>query len=99
MKLKLEPQYYSGVSIITFYENVAFKADIKLLTSTKYSFDCTKINVGKNIQEALFEYMRKAGYDKQDIGRAWCIYGPKVDENLGDDEVEFSDDFIKIGDE
>lgn len=98
MKLTLKPFYYSGISITTFYENVAFKANIKLPEDDKYSFDCTKINVGKNIQEALFAYMRKAGFDTQDISMAWCIYGPKVDENLSDDEVEFSDGFVIMGD-
>ena len=97
MKLTLEPGSYEGISITQFYEFVAVKANLKL--EGDYTFDCRKINVSKDIQDALFKYMEENGYSQETICMMWCVYGPKAFEEFPDNTVELLDGFVNVGDE
>lgn len=97
MKITLEPKAYEGISITQFYEYVARKANLKL--EGNYTFDCRKINVSKDIQDALFKYMEASGYSQETICMMWCVYGPKAFEEFPDNTVELLDGFVNVGDE
>lgn len=96
MKITLEPGSYEGMPITQFYEFVATKANFNL--EGNYTFDCTKINISKNIQDALFKYMEDNGYPKEEICMIWCLYGPKAFEEFNDNTVELLDGFVNVGD-
>ena len=101
MKLKVPNKNYS---ITELYDTVATlignkKEHFKYqCMETKY--DCRKINVAPNIQDGFFVHYREANpylYEsefKMGMGMLLLNYGPKVDENLADDEVEVFDGFI-----
>ena len=97
MKLTLEPRDFEGISITDFYELVARRVNLKL--EGNYTFDCRKINVSKNIQDALFKYMEDTGHSQEHICMVWCIYGPKAFEEFPDNTVEVLDGFVDTGDE
>lgn len=97
MKLTLEPKEYEGISITEFYEYVARKAN--LTVEGDYTFDCRKINVSKDIQEALFKTMEVNGNSQETICMIWCVYGPKAYEEFPNNTVEVLDGFVDVGDE
>jgi hypothetical protein len=63
-------------------------------------YDCRHINVAQNIQDGFFVHYRKENqnipHGDFQLGMAMLLlnYGPKVDENLADYEVEVFDGFI-----
>jgi hypothetical protein len=63
-------------------------------------YDCRNINVASNIQDGFFAYYRESNPYmsesdfKMSMGMLLLSYGPKVDENLADNEVEVFDGFI-----
>ncbi len=99
MKLKVPSKNYS---IIELYERVA--AEMGYLIPDKLQFDCCKINVAKNIQDGFYAcYMDiirdehpKASESDMRAGIAMILIqcGPKVDENLAENEVEVFEGFI-----
>lgn len=42
------------------------------------NYDCTKIEVGKSIFEAIREFYVEAGLDEATFGMMWVCYGPKA---------------------
>lgn len=63
-------------------------------------YDCTKINVAMNIQDSFFTRYREENpsisASNFNVSMAMMLlnYGPKVDKDLADDEVEVFDGFI-----
>jgi hypothetical protein len=96
MKIKVEKEKYS---IVELYEAVA--KEMGYTNTKELQFDCRKINVAHNIQDGFYaHYTASADPDisENDLQMAitvtLAISGPKVDENLADDEVEVFDGFI-----
>ena len=94
MKLKVPSKNYS---VTELYDTVA----ALMGKETKdLNYDCRNINVAKNIQDNFFIHYRENNPDvpesefKMGMGMLLLSYGPKVDENLADDEVEVFDGFI-----
>jgi len=59
-------------------------------------YDCTKIEVAKNVADNMFAYMESRGIDKASQGMMWCIYGPKTNEALEDDTVVYEKGFMYV---
>jgi hypothetical protein len=94
MKLKVPSKNYG---ITELYDTVAFLMG----NETKdLNYDCRYISVAPNVQDMFFEHYRKDNQNLSEsefkMGMAMMLlnYGPKVDENLADDEVEVFDGFI-----
>lgn len=99
MKLKV---FHKDYSIVELYETVAM--EMGYANTKELQFDCRKINVAKNIQDGFYAYYTEL--DKlidpsanetdmrANITMMLAIAGPKVDEDLADDEVEVFDGFI-----
>lgn len=80
-------------SITDMYKKVAELAGYNVTDNTRYN--CTKINVARNIQEKLFKYYEEVEHmPKANIGMIWCIYGPKADDSLADDSVMIEEGFF-----
>lgn len=66
----------------------------------EYKYDCTKINVARNIHNGFFKFYREAIPHKHESDLRMSVsmillnYGPKVDKNLADYEVEVFAGFI-----
>lgn len=65
-----------------------------------FKYDCTKINVAKNIHNGFLQFYRDTIPHKYESDLRMSVsmillnYGPKVDKDLADDEVEIFDGFI-----
>ena len=94
MKLKVPSKNYG---IQELYDTVALLMGKE---PENLDYDCCNINVAMNIQEGFFKRYREENQDLSEgdfnISMAMMLlnYGPKVDENLADDEVEVFDGFI-----
>lgn len=99
MKLKVP---YKNYSIIELYEAAA--KEMGYANTKELNFDCRQINVAPNIQDGFYAYYTELAKvtDPQvsetevrtEITMLLAIGGPKVDDNLADDEVEVFDGFI-----
>lgn len=84
--------------LVAFYDAVA--REMGFTNPEDLHYDCRKINVAANIQDAFFEFYRETNPDlsAQDVnmGTAMLLMcsGPKVDENLADNQVEVFEGFI-----
>ena len=93
---------HKNYSIIELYETVA--TEMGYTNTKEIQFDCRKINVAKNIQDGIYAYYlelikEREPYTSESVIRADITIllaqcGPKVNENLADDEVEVFDGFI-----
>jgi hypothetical protein len=81
-------------SLNDFYSNLAKRFNL----ADNYKMDCREINVAKNIQDAWFEWYRNEYPGQADIDAQvcmlLCLSGPKVNEELADNEIEWTDEFI-----
>ena len=97
MILKVPKQNYN---IIELFDAVA--AAMGHADTSKLEYDCRNVNIAKNIQDGIYEKYLELGREQklpdQDIRAGvtmlLAISGPKVDENLADNEVEVFDGFI-----
>ena len=95
MKLKVPKQNYH---LVELYEEVAKQMGHK--DASNLEFDCRHINVASNIQDGFFQFYREQNPDmfetdfKTAMNVMLLLSGPKVDENLADDEVEVFSGFI-----
>ena len=62
--------------LITFYKNVARKMNETLSANT--NFDCRKIMVTKDIQDAIWEHYKEQGYTDGVIAMTLLCSGPKA---------------------
>ena len=86
------------------YINQLYDGRIKAIDFSEYKFDCRNINVSNNIQDMLYTYYTELAKEQNDtlsnsdikigITMLFAMSGPKVDENLEDDEVEIFEGFI-----
>lgn len=74
-----------------FYDLVAQKLGLldpeKPDENHQYIYDCRNINIAANIQTACYEYFEARGVNSSSISMQLCLSGPKVDENLKDNQV------------
>lgn len=74
--------------IVQLFNNIA----TKLYGKPYYSYDCTKICVGKEVFNKVEEYCRTEKYmSREDFAMLWCCYGPKA--TLDGYEVEIEDNW------
>lgn len=90
-----------GYSIVKLYEAVAKELGEKNWNAENIRFDCTKINVAKNIYNAMessaveeFGYKHRAEDIQTEFAMLWCMSGPKAIDGLGTNEVEVEEGFI-----
>lgn len=86
-----------NVGIVAFYDLLA----TELYGKTFDHYDCTKVEVGKEVFNKIEEYYRaEKNMPKEDFAMLWCCYGPKAtldgyqvqakDDWATDDDVEWS---------
>ena len=82
------------MTIMELYNKVAVASGIN--PDDVESFDCTKITVAKNLQDAVIEKYKQECRDwKLAFGMDWCCYGAKTDDTLDDGVVEYDEGFMK----
>lgn len=97
MKLKVPNKNYS---IVELYDAIATEMGFVAVQNLEY--DCCKVNIAKNLQDGIYEKYLELGREQNvsesdvrvGITMLLVCSGPKVDENLADDEVEVFDGFI-----
>ena len=90
--VKIKPEDSMNItSIVSFYDNVA---ETLGLDKDSVHYDCTKIDVSKNIQENIFNGWEKMGAPDLEIGMAWCNSGPKTDDKLPPDTIRIEHGFF-----
>ena len=88
---------HKNYSVPELYETVA---SLMGKETKDLRYDCRNINVAKNVQDGFFSYYRENNPHTSEsdfkiaMGMLLLSYGPKVDENLADNEVEVFDGFI-----
>ena len=97
MKLTIPENNYGVVELFDAVAKAMGYADV-----SKLEYDCCKVNVAKNIQDGIYERYMELGREEKlpeedvraSITMLLLMSGPKVDENLADNEVEVFDGFI-----
>lgn len=75
------------IGIPEFYDQLS-----KLMYGKCYDhYDCTKVCVGKSIQDDIFNYYKAQGVEDWEICMLWVCYGPKA--TLEGYEVECENDW------
>lgn len=106
VKIKTRPcgltEFY--VEAAKAYIKEIFNGNVEAIDFSAYKFDCRQINISNAMQDKFYEHyekcIRKAdnkmlGVDiRINITMLLAMSGPKVDENLDDDEVEIFEGFI-----
>ena len=99
MKIKIAPR---KCGVVELFDGVAREMGYK--NASELNYDCRHINVAFNVQNRLYQYYTSLIMDEdstitgEDAGMKANLlllnYGPKVDKNLTDDEVEIFEGFI-----
>lgn len=97
MKLKVPSKNYG---IVELYDAVATAMGHNNVSELEY--DCRKVNIAKNIQDGIYENYLELGREQKlseydvrvGVTMLLACSGPKVDENLADNEVEVFEGFI-----
>ena len=97
MKLKVPKKNYG---VTELYDAVATAMGYHNVAELEY--DCCKVNIAQNIQDGIYDKYVELGKENKipehevRVGVTMLLVcsGPKVDENLADDEVEVFDGFI-----
>lgn len=87
--LTLKPEAYTNVSMNDFYCNICKQLGED---PDKYSFNCTKIIVSEDIQNAIFDYYGNG----EDAAMIWLCYGPKCDTELAENTVILYEKFLVL---
>lgn len=96
MKIKLPKKNYG---ITELYDAVA--TAMGYANVSKLNYDCREINVAMNIQDGFFQHYRETiphsseAELKMSVSMILLNYGPKMDMELEDYEVEVFKGFIK----
>ena len=93
MNVRIKPEDSMNiVSIVKFYDNVA---ETLGLDKDTLRYDCTKIDVARNIQENIFSGWEKLGAGNLEIGMTWCNSGPKTEDKLPQDTISIGHGFFR----
>jgi hypothetical protein len=102
-KVRIPNPEVIGYSIVSLYEVVAQALGEKNWNAENIQFDCTKINVAKNIYNAMeasaveeFGCKHRAKDIKTEFAMLWCMSGPKAIDGLANNEVEVEEGFISF---
>ena len=86
------------------YIHNIFNGAVKAVDFSEYKFDCRKIDVANNIQDMFYEYYTNLAKGENNsltdndirigITMLLAMSGPKVNEDLADNEVEIFDGFL-----
>ena len=90
----------NNYGIVELYDTVANA--MGYTDTSELEYDCCKINIAKNIQDGIYERYMELGREENlpaedvraSVTMLLLMSGPKVDENLADNEVEVFDGFI-----
>ena len=100
-KVRIPNPEVIGYSIVSLYEVIAQTLGEKNWNAENIQFDCTKINVAKNIYDtmvatAVEQLRHKASEDtiRTEFAMMWCMSGPKAVDGLSKNEVEIFEGFI-----
>lgn len=96
-KVKVPENNYGIVELYDAVATAMGHAD-----TSELEYDCCKINIAKNIQDGIYEKYLELGREenlpdddvRSSVTMLLLMSGPKVDENLADNEVEVFDGFI-----
>jgi len=92
MNVQLEPEDSINVTdIVSFYDNIAKTLG---LDKDAVRYDCTKIDVSRNIQKNIFNAWERMGASDIEIGMTWCNSGPKTDDNLPRGTIRITHGFV-----
>ena len=92
MDVKINPEDSVNIThISSFYDNVARTLGFD---KDAVRYDCTKIDVSRNIQNNIFSAWEKMGASDLEIGMVWCNSGPKTDDKLAEDTVRLFHGFF-----
>jgi hypothetical protein len=91
---------HKNYGIVELYDTVAIT--MGHTNTSELEYDCCKINIASNIQDGIYEEYLALGMAQNlhesdirtGITMLLAVSGPKVNENLADDEVEVLDGFI-----
>lgn len=75
-----------------FYELAARAINYNVTPNTTY--DCRRIRVAQNIQDAWYRYYKNRGFDATQVTMNLCLAGAKVDADLADYEVAIETGFF-----
>jgi phage gp16-like protein len=99
MKIKIAPR---KCGVVELFDSIARQMGYK--NASELNYDCTKINVAKNIQDMFYEFYTQLTKEADNtisdsdirigITMLLAMSGPKVDENLAENEVEIFEGFI-----
>jgi hypothetical protein len=97
MKVKIPHKNYG---ITELYDAVAIAMGHTNVSELEY--DCCKITIANNIQDGIYDKHLELGREQKlnesdiraGVTMLLAVCGPKVDENLENDEVEVFDGFI-----
>ena len=102
-KVRIPNPEIIGFSIVSLYEVIAQTLGEKNWNAENIQFDCTKINVAKNIYNAMeasaveqFGYKHRAEDIQTEFAMLWCMSGPKAIDGLATNEVEVEEGFISF---
>ena len=94
LTFQLNPEDSTGVGIIPFYDNVTAAMD---LDPSPLNYDCTKINVARNIQENIYAVLDAESSEPCYTAMMWVLCGPKTYDDLPNDTVEIFAGFFLDG--
>ena len=91
---------HKNYGIVELYDAVA--TEMGYVNTNELEYDCRKINIASNIQDGIYEEYLALGKAQNihesdirtGITMLLAVSGPKVNENLANDEVEVLDGFI-----
>ena len=97
MKVKVPNKNYG---IVELFDAIATEMGFVAVQNLEY--DCCKVNIAKNMQDGIYEKYLELGREQKladsdvraGITMLLACSGPKVDENLTDNEVEVFEGFI-----
>jgi len=95
MKIKVPRKNYGITELYDAVATIMGHEDV-----SKLHYDCREINVARNIQDGFFAHYREAvphvseSELKMSMGMLLLNYGPKIDDDLEDYEVEVFAGFI-----
>ena len=93
MNISIKPEDSVNITnIVSFYDNVAETIG---LDKDAVRYDCTKIDVSRNIQDNIFSVWEKMGASDLEIGMTWCNSGPKTDDKLPHDTINITHGFFR----
>lgn len=91
---KLEEMSEKAGPLMTLYDLAAIGLRGKRANKNE-NYDCKKIEVSRDIADALIELLQREGHNPHQAALAILVYGPKLNENLPEQTVRVEPGFIQ----